>query len=161
MLHVTAHAEARAHPWLAEHGGGTLSHLLLQGARPDAEPERFTEADLLGLPLSADLTVLSACSTALAESWDLEGGLGLGRAFLGAGSRTVLASQWRVDDAATAALMTAFYEEYAGFLGEGRADRDRFWKAEALWRAQARVRAQEPWAHPYFWASFVLTGMPD
>src|SRR4029434_7288742 len=59
--------------------------------------------------LDADLVTLSACGTALGEEMSGEGILGLTRAFQYAGARSVLASLWSVQDAATADLMTRFY----------------------------------------------------
>ena len=76
--------------------------------------------------------------------------MGLTRAFLFAGTPTILSSLWKVDDAATAALMTAFYRHWQDGMG----------KAEALQAAQAEVRANPKWAPPFFWASFVLNGDP-
>ncbi|MFQ5845267.1 MAG: CHAT domain-containing protein, partial [Planctomycetota bacterium] len=65
--------------------------------------------DLYSLELDADLVVLSACESGVA---DVTGGdeiLGLTRGFLYAGARALLASQWRVDDASTAELMESVY----------------------------------------------------
>ena len=71
---------------------------------------------------------------------------GLLRGFLAAGVRSVAASLWPADDAATAALMVRFYSLLAG----GRT------KAAALRTAQREVRDRYP--HPYHWAAFALVG---
>src|SRR5262249_58964876 len=71
----------------------------------------MTAEEVAGLDLSAcALAVLSACETGLGRTAGGEGVLGLQRAFHQAGARTVVASLWRVDDEATRALMTRFYE---------------------------------------------------
>jgi CHAT domain-containing protein len=63
----------------------------------------------------------------------------------------VIVSLWKVDDEATGALMTRFYE---------------LWKAgaptaRALKEAQEFVRSQEKWSHPYYWAAWVLWGLAE
>jgi CHAT domain-containing protein len=92
-----------------------LSGLVLAGAnRPDVGPDRgiVTAEGVLGLNLEGmDLAVLSACETGLGEVAGGEGVLGLVRAFHVAGSRNVVASLWRVEDASTAALMGRFYHQ--------------------------------------------------
>ncbi|MCC7137531.1 MAG: CHAT domain-containing protein, partial [Planctomycetes bacterium] len=78
------------------------------------------------------------------------------RAFMFAGSPRVLCSLWKVDDAATASLMQKFYELWnpkTGSNGMGT--------AEALRAAQEHVRSQAKWKHPYYWAAWVLWGLPS
>ena len=97
------------------------------------------------LPL--DLVVLSACQTGLGKVSG-DGMLGLSRAFLIAGARTVVVSQWSVSDAATAELMVAFYQAY---IQDGE-------KAIALQHAMQTVRANPDYAHPRYWSAFVAVG---
>ena len=66
--------------------------------------------DIYTLDLSAELTVLSACQTALGKDIKGEGLVGLTHSFMSAGSKSVVASLWKVDDQATASLMSDFYE---------------------------------------------------
>ncbi|MDF1701164.1 MAG: CHAT domain-containing protein, partial [Planctomycetota bacterium] len=116
----------------------------------------LTSLELLDLRVPADLVVLSACDTARGEVYDVEGVVGLTRAFMFAGSPRVLASLWKVDDEATRALMTRFYELWnPSARGEGLG------AAAALRQAQAWLRGHERWAHPYYWAAWVLWGLPE
>ncbi len=64
--------------------------------------------------LQAELVTLSACDTALGRPGGGDGHLGFAQAFLAAGSRAVCLSLWKVDDSATALLMTRFYENMLG-----------------------------------------------
>ncbi len=114
----------------------------------------LTVGELLDDPslrLSADLIVLSACQTGLGDLKHAEGTVGLQRAFLARGARSVLVSLWSVSDDATEHLMKRFYTHWLGGA-------DRITKAEALRRAQADVRRISGFADPRFWAAFQLVG---
>lgn len=106
-------------------------------------------SDIYNMKLSADLVVLSACRTGLGQDVGGEGLLGLTRGFMYAGAQSVVASLWKVDDRATAALMENFYK---GLL------RDGLTPAAALRAAKIEMRKQERWRHPYYWAGFILQG---
>jgi CHAT domain-containing protein len=110
------------------------------------QPGFLAAPEIFNLRLSADLVVLSGCRTALGKEVSDEGLVGLTRAFMYAGAPRVLASLWPIDDAATAALMSAFYR---GILKDGLSP------AAALRRAQAEAAAANA---PYFWAAFQLYG---
>jgi tetratricopeptide (TPR) repeat protein len=113
---------------------------------------RLTALDVAAMPVRADIVVLSACDTARGKSVRGDGVVGLPRAFLAAGASRVVVSLWKVDDEATTALMTRFYE---------------LWKdggvqaATALRQAQAAVRAEKRWQDPVYWAAWQLWGLPD
>ena len=100
------------------------------------------------LPLSADLVTLSACQTGLGRVSG-EGVIGLTRAFLIAGARSVLVSLWSVSDEATRQLMVAFYGYYI---------RDRLPKAVALARAMHDLRNVPEFRSPRYWAPFIIVG---
>lgn len=99
--------------------------------------------------LRADLVVLSACQTGLGRISG-DGMLGLSRAFLIAGARTILVSQWSVSDEATAELMLGFYQHY--FSSETPN------KAVALQKAMQSLRLHPEYSHPRYWVPFVLVG---
>jgi CHAT domain-containing protein len=89
-----------------------LAGLVLAGANKPGTPDRgiLTAEAIIGLRLTdLELAVLSACETGLGEVAGGEGVFGLQRAFHVAGTRNVVASLWKVDDKATAALMGLFY----------------------------------------------------
>jgi CHAT domain-containing protein len=112
---------------------------------PDGEDGFLRLDEVTGLELNADLVVLSACQTGQGQSSTAEGVTGLARAFLYAGSRSVLCSLWRVSDRETSDLMV---DVYAGL--KERPARD------ALRQAQrALIAAGEP---PVYWAPFILIG---
>ena len=105
--------------------------------------------DIYRLDLSADLVVLSACSTGLGEEIQGEGLVGLTQGFLHVGAKSVVASLWQVDDKATAELMHHFYKSmFDDGLTPAAALRD---AKKAMWR-------EKRWRAPYYWAAFVLQG---
>lgn len=107
---------------------------------------RLTLLDLYHLPLSAELVVLSGCSTGLNVVIGGDELLGLMRGVLLAGAHGVMVSLWDVKDISTAQCMERFYR----YLLCGSH------KAAALQRAMQELREEYP--HPYFWAPFLLAG---
>jgi CHAT domain-containing protein len=105
--------------------------------------------DIYGLRLDADLVVLSGCRTALGREVRGEGLTGLTQGFFHAGAARLIASVWKVEDRATAELMTRFYR---AMWKEGLTP------AAALRSAQLSLRQERRWRDPYFWAGFVLQG---
>lgn len=150
--HLAAHPpKGHAYVHFATHGllAGQIPGLAEPALVLAHEPERdglLTASEVASLDLDADLTVLSACSTGAGESLPGEGVLGMGRAFLVAGSRGVLVSLWPVDSAATEALMVLFYRYHRAGLDAPR----------ALQLAKRELRTQPQWDHPYFYAAFIL-----
>lgn len=106
--------------------------------------------DVMALRLNADLVTLSACSTAVGRTVSNEGVLSLARSFLVAGSHSVAASLWNVNDEATATLMVKFYEGLKAGLPRDEA-------LSAARRSLVRgtnARLKDP----YYWAPFILIG---
>lgn len=105
----------------------------------------LSSEDILGIPLSAELVVLSACDTGLGELTE-DGILGLSRAFIMAGVPSLVVSLWSVPDAPTAELMIEFYQNL-----QQNPD-----KAQALRQAMLTIKKKYP--NPKDWAAFTLIG---
>ncbi len=91
------------------------------------------------------LVVLAACETGLGQVREGEGTLSLAHGFMSTGARHVMASLWRIGDAATRDLMAGFYRR----LQDGDDP------VRALAAAQRHLIANSRWKHPYFWAGLV------
>lgn len=125
----------------------SLSGLLLEPG--DGEDGVLHVGEVLGMELNADMVVLSACRTGITSRASGAGLMGLSRAFMYAGTNTVVASLWNSDDAYTASTMAHFYEN----LLQGQS------KAEALRQAKLTLMEDpEIAATPELWAPFVLIG---
>ncbi|XP_022789784.1 tetratricopeptide repeat protein 28-like isoform X2 [Stylophora pistillata] len=107
----------------------------------------LTMKDVLDTHIRARLVVLSCCHSARGEI-KAEGVVGIARAFLGAGARSVLVSLWAIDDEATLEFMKYFYEE----LVRGRL------ASEALDHAVKSMKESKQFSHVKYWAPFVLIG---
>jgi tetratricopeptide (TPR) repeat protein len=110
---------------------------------------QLTALDCFELELDCSLVTLSACESGLAHIAPGDEQMGLPRALLYAGARSVLQTLWRVDDETTAELMERFYSGLAAGLGRARALRSA--QLDALSHARGR-------SHPFFWAPWVLVG---
>lgn len=125
--------------------------LLSAGAEEDGS---LTVSEIFSLDLSAYLVTLSACETGEIGSYvagkEFSSGddlVGLTRAFIFAGSPSVVASLWYVSDAATVLVMERFYTELK-----------KHDKAYALCEAQRYMIRESDYPAPIFWAPFVLFG---
>ncbi|TWT44337.1 photosystem I assembly protein Ycf3 [Phycisphaerae bacterium RAS1] len=184
---------------------------LTQPEKPTPDDVGFLRLDDLigrwgGKLKGCELVVLSACDTQRGiQKGDSSFSLPLG--FMFAGAKTVVASLWKVDDAATQLLMTRFYENLLGKFdaprsvdGEAYAAGKPLPKLAALREAQAWLRSlswedarrrtemteeqfqsytasrgigqpttaprgelkqDAPFAHPYYWAAFIMIGDPE
>jgi hypothetical protein len=145
--------------WRAIH---LACHGLVNGRRAQfsslalAGGDSLTALEVFGASMPADLVVLSACETARGTVYRAEGVMGFVRAFLFAGAPRVIVSLWKVDDEATTALMTRFYELWNPADGSKGLP-----AATALKRAQEFVAGHARWKDPAHWAAWQLWGLPD
>lgn len=140
-----------SHVHFATHGKFQSDKPLDSGlylAKDAANDGVLTVGELYSMHLDANLVTLSACETGLGKVANGDDVVGLTRGFLYAGSRSIVASLWSVDDKATSELMKSFYVNLA-----------RMDKKEALRQAQLETRRNFP--HPFYWGAFQLTGRGD
>jgi len=129
LLHLSCHAKFEA-------GFPRFSRLMLAD-------DNLLVTEVYNLDLNADLVTLSACETGLGGLTNGDEVEGLTRAFMRAGTPSVIASLWEVDAVSTSELFLKFYE------GEGD-------KMKRL--RDAQIEIMKKYGHPYYWAGFVMFG---
>ena len=151
MLHIASHgfflqdASSVANPLLRS--GLALAGANLPGAA--GSDGILTALEATGLNLwGTKLVTLSACDTGVGEVRNGEGVYGLRRAFVLAGTETLVMSLWPVSDRITRETMTTYYIGLRAGLGRG----------DALRQAKLAVLEHSQWSHPYYWASFIQSG---
>ena len=140
LVHIAAHG-------CPETGEIILSPNPAQSKRPKEEDFVLTIADVLNANLQARLVVLSCCHSGRGDI-KAEGVVGIGRAFLGAGARSVLVTLWAIDDKATLEFMRTFYE----YLVDGQS------ASTSLNKTMKRMRASSNFSDVRYWAPFALIG---
>lgn len=164
MLHGRCYLEKEAtiSRLVEQAPGSTIVHIATHGsARLDAPnfssvllaDGQLNAIDAFSLDLKGcELVTLSGCETGLSLSGGGDEQLGLGRAFLASGTRSLVISLWPVEDRSTNTLMQMFYQHLLN--GEN--------KMQALRAAQCSLlqSASSALSHPYFWAAFRLIGDP-
>ena len=141
LVHIAAHGKM-------ETGEIALApNTTRSSVNPAREDYLLTMKDVLEAKIRARLVVLSCCHSAWGEVKS-EGVVGIARAFLGAGARSVLVSLWAIDDEATMEFMKVFYKQ----LVHGRS------ASEALNEAMKSMRESDRFNAVKYWAPFVLIG---
>ena len=139
LIHFAAHGDA-------ERGEIALSPNCPTTFIPQDENFLLTMADISKLRLRAKLVVLSCCHSARGKI-KAEGIIGIARAFLGSGARSVLAARWAIEDTATEEFMRCFYQNL--FLGKSA--------SESLHEARKWLR-EHGFEKVSQWAPFMLIG---
>lgn len=162
IVHIASH-------FVLNPGDAESSYLLLAGKETAGAGYHLTLADFRDNPNlkldNTELLTLSACDTGVGGTADGLEVDGLASTALGNGAQAVISSLWQVNDASTGNLMADFYKQWVNGGGKTM-------KVEALRQAQldllegkikpapdyADPNAPSSFAHPYYWAPFVLTG---
>ena len=140
LVHIAAHGSAER--------GEILLSPNLGGSEPLEEKDfLLTMTDVLNAELDAKLVVLSCCHSGRGKI-KAEGVVGIARAFLGAGARSVIASLWAIDDEATLTFMRHFYEH----LVKGQS------ASKSLHEAMKMMRESNDFNAVMYWAPFMLIG---
>ena len=140
LIHFAAHGDA-------ERGEIALSPE--RSMKPGTATEKdylLTMADISRVQLRAKLVVLSCCHSARGHV-KAEGVVGIARAFLGSGARSVLVALWAIPDEATKELMSRFYEH----LVRGESASESLHQAMKLMRSNGYSDVRD-------WAPFMLIG---
>ncbi|XP_073248502.1 tetratricopeptide repeat protein 28-like [Porites lutea] len=143
LIHIAAHGGKEAGEIALAPNPGWQSKTLI----PTEEDYMLKMSDLQATKLRARLVVLSCCHSGQGEV-SSEGVVGMARAFLFAGARSVLASLWAIDDEATMLFIERFYQHLR--VGESA--------STALQKAMKRLRDSDDFSAPKYWAPFVLIG---
>lgn len=143
IIHLAVHAIAN------KTSPDRAAFILLSDPR-HGEDGSLYPSEIVQLPLDADLVVLSACETAVGPIEGEEGISTLARAFLLAGTRTVVSTLWTIDDDSTLYLMRVFYAELARKRSVPEALR--IAKRSMLKKFGPRK------AVPYYWAGLTVEG---
>jgi len=162
--HLWIGAQASEDNFRRNAGAYDVVHVAAHGVFDEEHPQRsrlvfhaplekgsdgWLQADeIRELGMHAALVVLSGCETGRGSFEEGEGAVGMAWAFLAAGSRAVLASQWRVESTSTTELMARFHSAWRGGSS----------KAEALRKASLELLRSEKFRHPFYWAGFQLFG---
>ncbi|MGC1476232.1 MAG: CHAT domain-containing protein, partial [Terriglobales bacterium] len=144
IIHLAVHA-------IANEASPDRAALVLLSDSLHGEDGSLYPSEIVQFPLDADLVVLSACETAVGPIEGEEGISTLARAFLLAGSRTVISTLWTIDDDSTLYLMKVFYAELARKKSAPEALRT---AKRSMLREFGPVKAV-----PYYWAGFTLEGL--
>ena len=142
IVHIAAHGTF-------DDSSPMYSHLVLGKPKTESPDDGILEAwELMNLNLRARLVVLSGCDTARGRFGAGEGLMGMSWALFVGGAAATVAGQWKVESSSTSVLMLEFHRGLIQGLG----------KAEALRQAALSLLRTDKYAHPFYWAGFVLMG---
>ena len=142
LVHIAAHGEKETGQIALAPNPGWTSEF------PEEKDFILSMSDVQAVHLRASLVVLSCCHSGRGEVLKSEGVVGLARAFLCAGARSVLVALWAIDDEATLEFMKSFYQQ----LREGKST------SLTLHQAMKSLRDSKKFSSIRHWAPFLLIG---
>ena len=142
LIHIAAHGNERTGEIALSPNPGWTSEF------PQKKDNILKMSDVQTANLRARLVVLSCCHSGRGRILKGEGVVGIARAFLAAGARSVLISLWAIDDEATMVFMKSFYQH----LKEGKT------ASAAVHQAMKSLRESERFSEMRYWAPFQLIG---
>ena len=144
LIHIAAHGNEHSGEIILSPNPGWTSKF------PQKKDFILKMSDVQGANLSARLVVLSCCHTGRGRILKGEGVVGIARAFLAAGARSVLVTLWAIDDEATMEFMKSFYHH----LKEGKTASTAVHDHQSL----KCLRESENFSEMKYWAPFQLIG---
>ncbi|XP_044169006.1 tetratricopeptide repeat protein 28-like [Acropora millepora] len=142
LIHIAAHGNKRTGEIALSPNPGWTSKF------PQEKDFILNMSDVQAANLRARLVVLSCCHSGRGRILKGEGVVGIARAFLAAGARSVLISLWAIDDEATMVFMKNFYQH----LKEGKT------ASAAVHQTMKSLRESEKFSKMRYWAPFQLIG---
>lgn len=137
-----------------------LNQPALAMSTSDSSGFLLTAQDILNMRLNADWVILSACNSGAGEGAGAEALTGLGRSFFYAGSRSIYVTQWPVESESAKQLVIKTIELFQS-QGMGKAEAANAAMRHVMMNGMTVVgRQQISYAHPSFWAPYMLVGEP-
>lgn len=143
ILHLAMHG-------ISDDKNPSNSRLIFNTKRDGLEDNQLFAYELYNMTLNAEMVVLSACQTGSGQFQQGEGVMSLARAFMYAGSQSVLQTLWNTEDQSSASMMAYFYEGLSSGLD----------KASALRQAKLKYleSGEGHQTNPFYWAGFTIYG---
>ena len=142
LIHIAAHGNERTGEITLSPNPGWSSKF------PQRNDYILKMSDVKAANLRARLVILSCCHSGRGRVFKGEGVVGIARAFLAAGARSVLVTLWTIDDEATMVFMKSFYQH----LKEGKT------ASAAIHQSMKSLRESEEFSARWYWAPFQLIG---
>ncbi|XP_044170811.1 tetratricopeptide repeat protein 28-like, partial [Acropora millepora] len=142
LIHIAAHGKERTGEIALSPNPGWSSKF------PQRKDYILKMSDVQAANLRARLVVLSCCHSGRGRVLKGEGVVGIARAFLAAGARSVFVTLWAIDDEATMVFMKSFYQQ----LKEGKT------ASAAVQQSMKFLRESEQFSEMKYWAPFQLIG---
>lgn len=143
IIHIASHA-------FSSNKSHLMSGILFANDTTGKQDGFLRESEIYELKLNAELVVLSACQTAIGFVYKGEGIMSISRAFIYAGAKNIISTQWAIYDKTTTEIMKIFYKYYLS---------GNMTISQALQKAKLDfINKGDLYSHPKVWAPYVLIG---